>query len=81
MVATQKIAYVVDPNMPEMPSPKELKRILLIALRCVDPDMKDRPKMGEIIHMLQPHDLLLGDVRTKRQLFCFCFCIIAKIGF
>ncbi|KAF3432934.1 hypothetical protein FNV43_RR24036 [Rhamnella rubrinervis] len=61
MVSGNKIPYVVDRSMPEMPSSKELKRILLIALRCVDPDLKDRPKMGEIIHMLEPRDLLLGD--------------------
>lgn len=71
MVSGNKVSYVVDPSMPEMPSSKELKRILLIALRCVDPGVKDRPKMGEIIHMLEPRDLLLGDVRTKNKLFIY----------
>lgn len=71
MVSGKKISYVSDPSMPEIPSSKELKRILLIALRCVDPDVKDRPKMGEIIHMFEPHDLLLGDVRIKNELFLY----------
>lgn len=73
MVYGQKIAHVVDPSIPEMPSLKELKRILLVALRCVDPDAKDRPQMGEIIHMLEPRDLLLGYVRTTNKLFFFFF--------
>ncbi|CAK9185070.1 unnamed protein product [Ilex paraguariensis] len=45
-----------------MPSPKELKRILLIALRCVDREVDKRPKIGDVIHMLEPHDLLLTDL-------------------
>lgn len=41
---------------------KELKRIILIALRCVDPDVENRPTIGDVIHMLEPRDLLLDDV-------------------
>ncbi|XWS37877.1 hypothetical protein CRYUN_Cryun19dG0083200 [Craigia yunnanensis] len=68
MVANKKIAHVVDPNMTEIPSIKELKRITLIALRCVDPDLDHRPKMGEVIHMLEPRDWLLNDeCRIKRE--------------
>ncbi|KAH7557724.1 hypothetical protein JRO89_XS11G0208600 [Xanthoceras sorbifolium] len=40
---------------------KGLKRIVLISLRCVDPDVEHRPKMEEVIHMLEPRDLLLND--------------------
>lgn len=61
MVSEQKFDQVVDPNLPDMPSAKELKRILLLALRCVDPDADERPKMGTVIHMLEPRDLLLAD--------------------
>lgn len=64
MVENQKYEQLVDPRLVEMPSPVEFKRIILIALRCVDPDADDRPKMGEVIHMLEPRDLLLSDVRT-----------------
>ncbi|XP_031266199.1 putative receptor-like protein kinase At2g30940 [Pistacia vera] len=60
MVAKQKISFVVDPKLPEMPSTKELKRVILIALRCVDPEVKHRPKMGDVVHMLEPRDLLLN---------------------
>lgn len=54
------IVDVPDPKLPEFPTVKELKRIVLIALRCVDPEIEQRPKMGDVIHMLQPHDLLLN---------------------
>ncbi|OMO67161.1 hypothetical protein COLO4_30212 [Corchorus olitorius] len=67
MVGQKKIAHVVDPKMPEIPSLKELKRITLVALRCVDPDLDHRPKMGQVIHMLEPRDLLLNDERRVRR--------------
>lgn len=60
-VARGKTADVIDPCLPETPSSKEFKRILLIALRCVDPDEQHRPNMGHVIHMLEPRDLLLGE--------------------
>ncbi|XP_065859964.1 probable serine/threonine-protein kinase At1g01540 [Euphorbia lathyris] len=66
MVANQKIMYVTDPKLPEMPSSKELKRILLLAFRCVDPDINNRPTMGDVIHMLEPRDLLLNDELDRR---------------
>ncbi|XP_055828043.1 probable serine/threonine-protein kinase At1g01540 [Solanum dulcamara] len=64
MVASQQYDQIVDPKLPEMPCMKELKIILLIALRCVDPNVNSRPKMGQVIHMLQPRDLLLSDVNV-----------------
>ncbi|KAL1820092.1 hypothetical protein ACET3Z_014961 [Daucus carota] len=62
----QNIIHVLDPKLPEKPNKKELKRIILIALRCVDADAENRPKMGDIIHMLEPRDLLLSDGRVTR---------------
>ncbi|KAL8134628.1 hypothetical protein AgCh_009594 [Apium graveolens] len=70
MVRDQNIIQIVDPKLAEMPNKKELKRIILIALRCVDADAENRPKMGDIIHMLEPRDLLLSDERvTKTETF------------
>lgn len=69
MVVNQKIDNVVDPKLSEIPCSKELKRIVLVALRCVDPDIKDRPNMGDVIHMLEPCDMILNNVRTN----CFFF--------
>ncbi|KAG6777282.1 hypothetical protein POTOM_017099 [Populus tomentosa] len=34
---------------------------------CVDRDIKQRPAMGDVIHMLEPRDLLLDDDRRKRR--------------
>ncbi|KAL7218516.1 hypothetical protein ACSBR2_011723 [Camellia fascicularis] len=62
MVAKQNFDHLVDPKMPEMISLKELNRIILIALRCVDLDVENRPRMGDVIHMFEPCDLLLSDV-------------------
>ncbi|XP_009597782.1 putative serine/threonine-protein kinase At1g01540 isoform X1 [Nicotiana tabacum] len=63
MVGNRKSEEVVDPKLPEMPCSKALKRVLLVALRCVDPDAQKRPKMGHIIHMLEADDLLVRDER------------------
>lgn len=67
MVGDRKSKEVVDPKLPEMPASKALKRVLLVALRCVDPDATKRPKMGHVIHMLESDDLLFHDVGT---IFC-----------
>ncbi|KAG2720428.1 hypothetical protein I3760_02G034500 [Carya illinoinensis] len=61
MVGNRKSEEVVDPKLPEMPASKALKRVLLVALRCVDPDATKRPKMGHVIHMLEADDLLFRD--------------------
>ncbi|GAB2224132.1 hypothetical protein Droror1_Dr00004880 [Drosera rotundifolia] len=63
MVGNRRSEEVVDPKLPEMPTSKALKRILLVALRCVDPDALKRPKMGHVIHMLEADDLLSRDER------------------
>lgn len=61
MVAERKAEEVVDSKMAERPPPKTLKRALLVALRCVDPDANKRPKMGHVIHMLEMDDLQFRD--------------------
>ncbi|KAF7826093.1 putative serine/threonine-protein kinase [Senna tora] len=63
MVGNRTSEQVVDPKLPEMPSSKALKRALLVALRCVDPDATKRPKMGHVIHMLEADDLLFREER------------------
>nr|XP_043621080.1 probable serine/threonine-protein kinase At1g01540 [Erigeron canadensis] len=65
MVGNRKADEVVDPKLPEMPSSKALKRILLVALRCVDPDAQKRPKMGHVLHMLEADDLLFPPERRE----------------
>ncbi|XP_042000906.1 probable serine/threonine-protein kinase At1g01540 [Salvia splendens] len=58
MVGSRKSEEVVDPKLAERPDSKALKRLILIALKCVDPDAQKRPKMGHVIHMLESEDLL-----------------------
>ncbi|KAL8495164.1 hypothetical protein ACS0TY_019365 [Phlomoides rotata] len=63
MVGNRKSEEVVDPKLPERPASKALKRVILVALRCVDPDAQKRPKMGHVIHMLESEDLLSREER------------------
>lgn len=53
MVGTKHVEDVVDPLIQIQPSPRSLKRTLLVCLRCVDLDAQKRPKMGQIAHMLE----------------------------
>ncbi|XP_042482848.1 probable serine/threonine-protein kinase At1g01540 [Macadamia integrifolia] len=63
MVANRSAEGVLDPKIPEKPSSRALKRALLVALRCVDPDAQKRPKMGHVIHMLEVDDFPFRDDR------------------
>ncbi|KAL3651823.1 hypothetical protein CASFOL_004825 [Castilleja foliolosa] len=53
MVASRRGEEVVDPLIDVPPAPRNLKRILLLCLRCIDLDANKRPKMGQIVHMLE----------------------------
>ncbi|XP_042392963.1 probable serine/threonine-protein kinase At1g01540 isoform X1 [Zingiber officinale] len=63
MVSSRKTDEVVDPKMPEKPSPRALKKTLLVALRCVDSDSQQRPTIGHVLHMLQVEDFAYLDER------------------
>ncbi|XP_011043527.1 PREDICTED: probable serine/threonine-protein kinase At1g01540 [Populus euphratica] len=56
MVSNRNPEGVLDPKLPEKPILRALKRALLVALRCVDPNAQKRPKMGHIVHMLEADD-------------------------
>ena len=62
MVSNRNTDEVVDPKMAEKPLSRTLKKTLLVALRCVDPDSQQRPKMGHVIHMLEVDDFPYQDV-------------------
>lgn len=47
---------MVDPNIEVRPSTRALKRALLTALRCVDPDSEKRPKMSQVVRMLESEE-------------------------
>ncbi|CAL9184435.1 unnamed protein product [Musa hybrid cultivar] len=61
MVSNRNTDEVVDPKMAEKPLSRTLKKTLLVALRCVDPDSQQRPKMGHVIHMLEVDDFPYQD--------------------
>lgn len=56
MVASRRGDELVDPLIKIQPNPRSLKRALLVCLRCVDMDVSKRPKMGQIVHMLEADD-------------------------
>lgn len=56
MVANRRGEEVVDPLIEVQPPPRNLKRALLVCLRCIDLDVAKRPKMGQIVHMLEGDD-------------------------
>lgn len=62
MVSNQKSEGVLDPKLPKKPSTRALKRTLLVALRCVDPNAQKRPKMGHVVHMLEADDFPFREV-------------------
>ncbi|CAN4095377.1 unnamed protein product [Withania somnifera] len=63
MVSNRNSEGVLDPKLREKPSSRALKRALLVALRCVDPNAQKRPKMGHVIHMLEADDFPFRDER------------------
>lgn len=67
MVTNRNYEGVLDPKLPEKPSNRALKKILLVALRCVDPDSHKRPKMGHVVHMLEVDDFPYRDVSQPRD--------------
>ncbi|OIS96176.1 PREDICTED: probable serine/threonine-protein kinase At1g01540 [Nicotiana attenuata] len=68
MVSNRNSEGVLDPKLREKPSSRALKRALLVALRCVDPNAQKRPKMGHVIHMLEADDFpFRDDRRTGRE--------------
>jgi len=56
MVGSRRSEEVVDPIIETRPSTRALKRALLTALRCVDPDSDKRPKMGQVVRMLESEE-------------------------
>lgn len=75
MVGSRRSEEVVDPNIEVKPSTRALKRALLTALRCVDPDAEKRPKMGQVVRMLESDEPIPREVCLK---FLFIFCAVSR---
>ncbi|WOL03536.1 putative serine/threonine-protein kinase [Canna indica] len=69
MVTNRNSEGVLDSKLPEKPSSRTLKKALLVALRCVDPDAQKRPKMGHVIHMLEVDDFPYRDERRTARTY------------
>ncbi|KAM7463207.1 hypothetical protein LguiA_031328 [Lonicera macranthoides] len=60
MVGSRRSEEVLDLAIETRPSRTALKRALLTALRCVDPDSAKRPMMGEVVRMLESDEYPLS---------------------
>ncbi|KAK1407783.1 hypothetical protein QVD17_39410 [Tagetes erecta] len=67
MVGNRRSEEVVDPNIGTRPSRTALKRALLTALRCVDPDSEKRLTMGEVVRMLESEEYPLTREGRRRR--------------
>ncbi|CAN1229182.1 Probable receptor-like protein kinase At2g42960 [Linum perenne] len=67
MVGTKRADEVVDPNLEVKPPTRSLKRALLVALRCVDPDSEKRPKMSQVARMLETEEYPYREDRRNRK--------------
>ncbi|CAB4287407.1 unnamed protein product [Prunus armeniaca] len=67
MVANRNPEGVLDPKLAQKPTSRALKRALLVALRCVDPNAQKRPKLGHIVHMLEAEESPFKDDRRSRR--------------
>ncbi|KAG7645675.1 Protein kinase domain [Arabidopsis thaliana x Arabidopsis arenosa] len=56
MVGSKRLEEVIDPNIAVRPATRALKRVLLTALRCIDPDSEKRPKMSQVVRMLESEE-------------------------
>ncbi|THG15066.1 hypothetical protein TEA_019366 [Camellia sinensis var. sinensis] len=87
MVGSRRSEEVVDPNIETKPSTRALKRALLTALRCVDPDSDKRPKMSQVVRMLESEEypipreyLVLSLVHCVRISFYWYDALHIKLG-
>ncbi|KAK6917976.1 Protein kinase domain [Dillenia turbinata] len=67
MVGARRAEEVMDPNLEVKPTTRAFKRALLVALRCVDPDSEKRPKMTQVVRMLEAEEFPYHDDRRNRK--------------
>ncbi|XP_057726657.1 probable receptor-like protein kinase At2g42960 [Arachis stenosperma] len=67
MVGTRRAEEVVDSRLEVKPTTRALKRALLVALRCVDPDADKRPKMSQVVRMLEADEYPFREDRRNRK--------------
>ncbi|KAL3631529.1 hypothetical protein CASFOL_024513 [Castilleja foliolosa] len=67
MVGSRRAEEVVDPSLEVKPTTRALKRALLVALRCVDPDSVKRPKMSQVVLMLENDEFPHREDRRRKK--------------
>lgn len=74
MVGSRRSEEVLDPNLETRPTTSALKRALLTSLRCLDPDADKRPKMSQVVRMLEseeypiPREVRIATFSSKEYL-------------
>ncbi|XP_047318071.1 probable receptor-like protein kinase At3g17420 [Impatiens glandulifera] len=66
MIGSRRTEEVIDPKIEDKPTSSGLKRALLTALRCVDPDAEKRPNMGQVVRMLESEEYPLPRKDRRR---------------
>ena len=69
MIGNKRSEEVVDPNIGMKPSIRDLKRALLVALRCVDLNYEKRPRMGHVVRMLEADEFPFREVGEQISRF------------
>ncbi|KAL5217025.1 hypothetical protein ABZP36_017709 [Zizania latifolia] len=64
MVGSRRVEELVDQRIEAPPPARALNRVLLVCLRCIDSDAHKRPKMGQIVHMLEGDEFPFRTVRA-----------------
>ncbi|CDP06160.1 unnamed protein product [Coffea canephora] len=67
MVGHRRAEEVVDPDLEVKPATRALKRALLVALRSVDPDAEKRPRMSQVVRMLEADEFPYREDRRNRR--------------
>ncbi|KAJ9172873.1 hypothetical protein P3X46_016068 [Hevea brasiliensis] len=67
MVGTRRAEEVLDPTLEVKPTTRALKHALLVALRCVDPDAEKRPKMSQVVRILEGDEYPFHEDRRNRK--------------
>ncbi|CAN8305758.1 unnamed protein product [Cochlearia groenlandica] len=67
MVGSKRLEEVIDPKIAVKPATRELKRVLLTALRCIDPDSEKRPKMSQVVRMLESEEYPIPREEQRRR--------------
>jgi len=67
MVGSRRTDELVDPELEAKPTTRVLKRTLIVAPKCVDPESEKRPKMGQVVRMLETEENTFREDRRNRR--------------